>query len=106
MVPARRAHRLRDVTRELRGFSGPDGIGDDDPERQPIERRLDGLILQLQLTYPKLQARRALQVRDKPPECGHLELLDARPRVILVPGLGMFTAGRDARTAGIVASAW
>jgi rhamnulose-1-phosphate aldolase/alcohol dehydrogenase len=32
-----------------------------------------------------------------------VELLDARPRVVLVPGLGMFTAGRDARTAGIVA---
>ena len=29
-------------------------------------------------------------------------LLDPRPRVVLVPGLGMFTAGRDARTAGIV----
>jgi rhamnulose-1-phosphate aldolase/alcohol dehydrogenase len=28
--------------------------------------------------------------------------LDPRPRVVLVPGLGMFTAGRDARTAGIV----
>jgi rhamnulose-1-phosphate aldolase/alcohol dehydrogenase len=31
-----------------------------------------------------------------------VELLDALPRVVLVPGLGMFTAGRDARTAGIV----
>jgi rhamnulose-1-phosphate aldolase/alcohol dehydrogenase len=31
-----------------------------------------------------------------------VELLDRRPRVVLVPGLGMFTAGRDARTAGIV----
>jgi rhamnulose-1-phosphate aldolase/alcohol dehydrogenase len=31
-----------------------------------------------------------------------VELLDSRPRVVLVPGLGMFTAGRDARTAGIV----
>src|SRR5262249_32075624 len=31
-----------------------------------------------------------------------VELLDALPRVILVPGLGMFTAGRDRRTAGIV----
>jgi NAD(P)-dependent dehydrogenase (short-subunit alcohol dehydrogenase family) len=30
------------------------------------------------------------------------ELLDAMPRVVLVPGLGMFTAGRDRRTAGIV----
>jgi rhamnulose-1-phosphate aldolase/alcohol dehydrogenase len=29
-------------------------------------------------------------------------LLDPRPRVVLVPGLGMFTAGRDARTAAIV----
>ncbi|MGH7391876.1 MAG: SDR family oxidoreductase, partial [Candidatus Rokuibacteriota bacterium] len=29
-------------------------------------------------------------------------LLDARPRVVLVPGLGMFTAGKDRRTAGIV----
>jgi len=28
--------------------------------------------------------------------------LDPRPRVVLVPGLGMFSAGRDARTAGIV----
>jgi rhamnulose-1-phosphate aldolase/alcohol dehydrogenase len=28
--------------------------------------------------------------------------IDALPRVVLVPGLGMFTAGRDARTAGIV----
>jgi rhamnulose-1-phosphate aldolase/alcohol dehydrogenase len=28
--------------------------------------------------------------------------LDPRPRVVLVAGLGMFTAGRDARTAGIV----
>jgi rhamnulose-1-phosphate aldolase/alcohol dehydrogenase len=31
-----------------------------------------------------------------------VEMLDALPRVVLVPGLGMFTAGRDARTAGIV----
>ena len=31
-----------------------------------------------------------------------VELLDALPRVVLVPGLGMFTAGRDARTAGII----
>jgi rhamnose utilization protein RhaD (predicted bifunctional aldolase and dehydrogenase) len=31
-----------------------------------------------------------------------VELLDALPRVVLVPGLGLFTAGRDARTAGIV----
>src|SRR5437867_301142 len=29
-------------------------------------------------------------------------LTDAMPRVVLVPGLGMFTAGRDRRTAGIV----
>jgi len=29
-------------------------------------------------------------------------LLDAMPRVVLVPGLGMFAAGRDRRTAGIV----
>jgi rhamnulose-1-phosphate aldolase/alcohol dehydrogenase len=29
-------------------------------------------------------------------------LLDAAPRVVLVPGLGMFTAGKDRRTAGIV----
>jgi rhamnulose-1-phosphate aldolase/alcohol dehydrogenase len=31
-----------------------------------------------------------------------VELLDAHPRVVLVPGLGMFAAGRDRRTAGIV----
>src|SRR5262245_18883625 len=31
-----------------------------------------------------------------------VEMLDALPRVVLVPGLGMFTAGRDARTAGII----
>jgi rhamnulose-1-phosphate aldolase/alcohol dehydrogenase len=31
-----------------------------------------------------------------------VELLDPRPRAVLVPGLGLFTAGRDARTAGIV----
>ena len=31
-----------------------------------------------------------------------VELLDALPRVVLLPGLGMFTAGKDARTAGIV----
>jgi rhamnulose-1-phosphate aldolase/alcohol dehydrogenase len=31
-----------------------------------------------------------------------LQLTDPLPRVVLVPGLGMFTAGRDARTAGIV----
>src|SRR5439155_315901 len=30
------------------------------------------------------------------------ELGDPRPRVVLAPGLGMFTAGRDRRTAGIV----
>jgi rhamnulose-1-phosphate aldolase/alcohol dehydrogenase len=35
----------------------------------------------------------------RPPE---LQLSDALPRVVLVPGLGMFTAGRDRRTAGIV----
>ena len=31
-----------------------------------------------------------------------LALADPLPRVVLVPGLGMFTAGRDRRTAGIV----
>jgi rhamnulose-1-phosphate aldolase/alcohol dehydrogenase len=31
-----------------------------------------------------------------------VELVDPQPRVVLVPGLGMFTAGRDRRTAGIV----
>jgi rhamnulose-1-phosphate aldolase/alcohol dehydrogenase len=30
------------------------------------------------------------------------ELIDPMPRVVLVPGLGMFTAGKDKRTAGIV----
>src|SRR2546427_304275 len=30
------------------------------------------------------------------------QLLDPLPRVLLVPGLGMFTAGKDRRTAGIV----
>ena len=35
----------------------------------------------------------------RPPD---LQLSDATPRVVLVPGLGMFTAGRDRRTAGIV----
>jgi rhamnulose-1-phosphate aldolase/alcohol dehydrogenase len=29
-------------------------------------------------------------------------LLDPLPRIVLIPGLGMFTAGRDRRTAGIV----
>jgi len=32
-----------------------------------------------------------------------LSLADPMPRVVLVPGLGMFTTGRDKRTAGIVA---
>ena len=31
-----------------------------------------------------------------------VELIDALPRVVLVPGLGMFTIGRDRRTTGIV----
>jgi len=31
-----------------------------------------------------------------------VELIDALPRVVLIPGLGMFTIGRDRRTAGIV----
>ncbi len=31
------------------------------------------------------------------------KLVDPFPRVILIPGLGIFTTGRDARTAGIVA---
>jgi rhamnulose-1-phosphate aldolase/alcohol dehydrogenase len=35
----------------------------------------------------------------RPPD---LRLSDPSPRVMLVPGLGMFTAGRDRRTAGIV----
>jgi len=35
----------------------------------------------------------------RPPD---LQLADLSPRVVLVPGLGMFTAGRDRRTAGIV----
>jgi rhamnulose-1-phosphate aldolase/alcohol dehydrogenase len=30
-------------------------------------------------------------------------LIDPHPRVVLLPGLGMFTSGKDARTAGIVA---
>jgi rhamnulose-1-phosphate aldolase/alcohol dehydrogenase len=33
---------------------------------------------------------------------GYQGALDPMPRVVLVPGLGMFTAGRDRRTAGIV----
>jgi rhamnulose-1-phosphate aldolase/alcohol dehydrogenase len=33
---------------------------------------------------------------------GGAVLVDALPRVVLVPGLGMFTAGKDRRTAGIV----
>jgi rhamnulose-1-phosphate aldolase/alcohol dehydrogenase len=33
---------------------------------------------------------------------GYRGALDPLPRVVLVPGLGMFTAGRDRRTAGIV----
>lgn len=33
---------------------------------------------------------------------GAAEPIDALPRVLLVPGLGMFTAGKDRRTAGIV----
>jgi rhamnulose-1-phosphate aldolase/alcohol dehydrogenase len=33
---------------------------------------------------------------------GYGGALDPLPRVVLVPGLGMFTAGRDRRTAGIV----
>ena len=32
-----------------------------------------------------------------------LRLTDPYPRVVLLPGLGMFTSGKDARTAGIVA---
>ena len=32
----------------------------------------------------------------------NVELIDALPRVVLVPGLGMFTVGRDRRTTGIV----
>ena len=38
------------------------------------------------------------------PEAGpRLALTDPYPRVVLLPGLGMFTSGKDARTAGIVA---
>src|SRR5262249_28302905 len=33
---------------------------------------------------------------------GGAELTDPLPRVLLVPGLGMFAAGKDKRTAGIV----
>jgi rhamnulose-1-phosphate aldolase/alcohol dehydrogenase len=45
----------------------------------------------------------------KPPAAGAAApvvpptLSDPYPRVVLVPGLGMFTSGKDARTAGIVA---
>ncbi len=35
-------------------------------------------------------------------DAGGAALTDPMPRVVLVPGLGMFTAGRDRRTAGIV----
>lgn len=40
---------------------------------------------------------------ERPEEGQPPALDDPYPRVVLLPGLGMFTSGRDARTAGIVA---
>jgi rhamnulose-1-phosphate aldolase/alcohol dehydrogenase len=76
-------------TKRLPCFVDLDGAGDPAATWTAIERAIDGF------------------VRDYTAYVdGHrgpgVELLDALPRVVLVPGLGMFTAGRDARTAGIV----
>jgi rhamnulose-1-phosphate aldolase/alcohol dehydrogenase len=63
----------------------------DDPER--LASALASAIGRFVEHYTRYFAAHA------PPE---LTLSDPRPRVVLVPGLGMFGVGRDRRTAGIV----
>src|SRR5262245_30981890 len=68
-----------------------DTAGGDDPDAMfgAIERSIDGFVT----GYTRYFDENKLQ---------GAQLLDPLPRVVLVPGLGMFTAGKDRRTAGIV----
>ena len=68
-----------------------DAAGGEDPDAMfgAIERSIDGFVTGYTRYFDENKFQGA-------------QLLDPLPRVVLVPGLGMFTAGKDRRTAGIV----
>ena len=68
-----------------------DAAGGEDPDAMlgAIERSIDGFVTGYTRYFEENKFQGA-------------QLLDPLPRVVLVPGLGMFTAGKDRRTAGIV----
>jgi rhamnulose-1-phosphate aldolase/alcohol dehydrogenase len=68
-----------------------DAAGGEDPEALfgAIERSIEGFVTGYTRYFEEHKFEGA-------------QLLDPLPRVVLVPGLGMFTAGKDRRTAGIV----
>jgi NAD(P)-dependent dehydrogenase (short-subunit alcohol dehydrogenase family) len=76
-------------TKRLPCFVALDAAGDPAAVWAAVERAVDGFVRD-DTAY--VEAHRGAGV----------ERFDALPRVVLVPGLGMFTAGRDVRTAGIV----
>jgi rhamnulose-1-phosphate aldolase/alcohol dehydrogenase len=68
-----------------------DAAAGEDPDAMfgAIERSIDGFVTGYTRYFDENKFQGA-------------QLLDPLPRVVLVPGLGMFTAGKDRRTAGIV----
>ena len=68
-----------------------DAASGEDPDAMfgAIERSIDGFVTGYTRYFDENKFQGA-------------QLLDPLPRVVLVPGLGMFTAGKDRRTAGIV----
>jgi rhamnulose-1-phosphate aldolase/alcohol dehydrogenase len=76
-------------TKRLPCYVPVERVDDPDAVWGAIERALDGFVKDYTAYFERHRSAGA-------------ELLDPLPRVVLVPGLGMFTAGRDRRTAGIV----
>jgi rhamnulose-1-phosphate aldolase/alcohol dehydrogenase len=76
-------------TKRLPCFVAVDDARDPEALWRAIERSVDAFVTD----------DTAYVDAHRPPD---LPPTDPLPRVVLVPGLGMFTAGRDARTAGIV----
>jgi rhamnulose-1-phosphate aldolase/alcohol dehydrogenase len=76
-------------TKRLPCFVATDGASDPDSLWSAVERSLDGFVKDYSAYFEGHRFEGA-------------ELLDPLPRAVLVPGVGMFTAGRDRRTSGIV----
>jgi rhamnulose-1-phosphate aldolase/alcohol dehydrogenase len=76
-------------TKRLPCFVGVDRVEEPEAAWAAIERSLEGFVKDYTAYFEANRFEGA-------------ELLDPLPRVVLVPGLGMFTAGRDRRTSGIV----